>query len=363
MIDAPHRDIIANDSAFTGLSANALDALAAVSVRQTLAVGDMMLQEGAQDKDLVLLVSGTAVAFRKASDGTEVELNNIVEGDCIGELSLFDAGRRAASVRASTRCTILRIKTGDIDDPAVLSELRVALATTVVRRARMLSDKMLESLRGQLAARELQNQFGHFLIFTIAIFLLATMIFYLVAEDYVEDVYEPGFSWQTVVVFALPCLVIIRALRIPLHELGIRREGLWRSTWQAVVFSAVLSSPAIIWIIFFRDPIPAAERPVQITTLFVLQYLAHCIFQEIGARGLIQGLFQKFLDDRRGHRSVLLSSTIFASLHVALGADAVVLTFFAGIIFGYAYLWQKNLAGVIIIHFWFGQLAAFMVAL
>lgn len=363
MTDANGRKILAGAASFAGVSARSLDQFASVSQLQTLAEGDVMLREGDDDSDLILLVSGTGTVFRKASDGAEVVLNDVVEGECIGELALFDAGRRAASVRAQTPCTILRIETKRIDNPVVISELKGALATTVVNRARLLSDGMLEGVRAQLAARELQNQFGHFLVFTIAIFLLSTMLFYLVAEEYVEDVYDPGFSWQTVIVFALPCLLIIRVLRIQLHELGLRREGLWKSTWQAVGFCAVLSVPAIIWMVYFRDPVPAGERPVQITTLFVFQYFAHCIFQEIGARGLIQGLFQKFLDDRQGHRSVLLSSTIFASLHVALGADAVLLTFFAGSVFGYAYLWQKNLAGAIIIHFWLGLLAAFMVAL
>lgn len=357
------RDQLASNPAFEGVSPETLDALADVTEPLELSPGDEILREGNDDSDLYLLVSGAAEAYRMAQDGTEVGLNEITQGDCIGELALFDSGRRAASVRAKSDCSVLRIRVGDIEDPAVVSELKGALATMVVRRARSLSDGMLASMRAQLEARELQNQFGHFLVFTIAIFILSTMLFYLVAEDYVEDVYDPGFSWQTVLVFAIPCLLIIRILKIPLHDLGIRREGLWRSIWQSVLFCLVLTSPVIIYMLFFQEPTPPEERPVDITVVFLLQYFAHTVFQEVGARGLIQGLFAKFLDDRKGHRSVLLSSTIFASLHVALGADAVILTFFAGILFGYAYLYQKNLAGVVILHYWFGVLAALMVAL
>ncbi|QBF34011.1 cyclic nucleotide-binding domain-containing protein [Thalassococcus sp. S3] len=349
--------------AFQALSPEALDALAAVSSEAVLSAGEVMLREGDADTDLILILSGTAKAFRTAPDGDEIELNDIDAGDCIGELALFDSGRRAASVRATSESHILRIHVDRLDDDSVLTELKGTLATTVVRRARMLSDEMLKGMRAQLEARTLQNQFGYFLIFTIAIFIISTSLFYLVAEDYVEDVYDPGFSWQTVILFAIPSIFIIRVLKIPLRDLGIKRDGLFKSIWQAVLFCAVLTSPVIVYMLFFAEHTPPEERPVQITSAFLLQYFLHTVVQEIGARGLIQGLFVKFLADEKGHRSVLLASAIFASLHVTLGIDAVILTFFAGILFGYAYLYQKNLGGVIVIHYWFGVLAALLVAL
>ncbi|MCE8009015.1 cyclic nucleotide-binding domain-containing protein [Aestuariivita sp.] len=362
-MDTSLRDHLLSNVAFQKLAEASLDAVVAASREMDLDAGQVILKEGEHDSDLVLILSGTARAFRVDNDGHEVELNEIQAGDCIGELSLLDEGRRTASVKALTDCSIIRVHVDQLTDLSVVGDLKAALATIVVRRVRLLSDEMLASMRAQLEARTLQNQFGYFLIFTIAIFIISTSIFYLVAEDYVEDVYDPGFSWQTVLLFAVPCLFIIRVLKIPLHDLGIKRDGLWTSVWQALAFCVVLSSPALIYMLFFREPVAAEDRPVQITTIFLAQYFLHTVVQEIGARGLIQGLFVKFLDDQKGHRAVLLSSTIFASLHVTLGLDAVILTFFAGIVFGYAYHFQKNLAGVIIIHYWFGVLAASLVAL
>ncbi|WP_366658359.1 cyclic nucleotide-binding domain-containing protein [Fodinicurvata sp. EGI_FJ10296] len=358
------RDHLLTNPAIRTLEAGALDAVAGVSEQSDVAAGDIILHEGERSSDLVLLMSGTAQAFRNDPDGSgDVELSVIDAGDCIGEIAYLDAGPRSASVRARTPCSIIRIHMDRVDDRVVVNELKAALATVAVKRVRKLSDEMLESMRAKLEARALQNQFGHFLIFTIAIFVISTSIFYLVAEDYVEDVYDPGFSWQAVLLLAIPCLLIIRFLKIPLAQMGIKREGLWRSVWQSLVFCAVLSSPAIIYMLFFRAPPGPEDRPVQITTLFLIQYFLHTVIQEIGARGLIQGLFVKFFNDTKGHRAVLLASTIFASLHVAFGLDAVVLTFFASIVFGYVYHYQKNLAGVVIMHYWFGVLAALLVAL
>ncbi len=112
----------------------------------------------------------------------------------------------------------------------------------------------------------------------------------------------------------------------------------------------------------FREANAEQSQGVTVDIFFIVQYFINVVFQEIGSRGLIQGLFQKFLDDTKGHRSIFLTSTIFASLHITFGMDAVIITFFASLIFGYIYLRQKNLAGVIIIHYWLGLLAAFVVA-
>lgn len=363
MPDLSLRQMLLTGPVFRALDPATLDAVTAVAQQADIPPGGTILAEGDQDSDLVLLVSGDAHALRKTADNTDIELNDIHQGDCIGEMAFLDGSPRAASIKARSACTIVRIQTDALTDAHAIAALKSTLAILAVKRARLLSDEMMKNMQAKLQAQELQNQFGYFLIFTIAIFIISTSLFYLVAENYVEDVYDPGFSWQTVLLFAVPCLFIIRVLKIPLQDLGIKREGTWRAVWQAVAFCSIITLPAVIYLVFFKEPVAPDDRPVQITTVFLLQYLIHTAFQEVGARGLIQGLFVKFLNDVKGHRAVFLSSTIFASLHVTLGLDAVLLTFFAGIIFGYAYHYQKNLAGVIIIHYWFGVLAAILVAI
>ncbi len=226
-----------------------------------------------------------------------------------------------------------------------------------------MSDEMLASLRRQLEIKTIQNQFGQFLIFTITIFLISTALFYLVAEDYVQDVYDPGFSWQTIIFLAVPCLTIIKLMKIPLADLGIRKEGFWRSLGESVAICTVITIPVLVYVFAFGSPSAEAGTGVRVDALFLGQYFVHTLFQEVGSRGLLQGLFQKFLDDRKGHRAILLTSTVFAILHLTFGIDAVVITFFASIVFGYVYLRQKNLIGVTVMHYWLGVLAAAMVAL
>ncbi|MEP2759806.1 MAG: cyclic nucleotide-binding domain-containing protein [Hyphomicrobiales bacterium] len=326
-----------------------------------------IVREGEETSDLFLLVEGQARVIRTDPNGEIITLGVVSIGECIGELAFLDGEPRAASVIAQTPCALVKIPEEALqalsDGAAVTGELKAALASVVVKRARGLSNDMLSALREQLATKTLQNQFGYFLVFTIALYLISTSLFYLVAERYVKDVYDPGFSWQTVLAFAIPCLIIIKAMKIPPSQLGLRREGLLRSVGESLGICLTLSVPALNYYFFFKAGQAPKTGGVTVDTLFLTQYFIHTVMQEIGSRGLLQGLFQKFLADTKGHRSVLLTSTIFASLHLTFGVDAVVITFFASIVFGYVYLRQNNLAGVIILHYWLGVLAALMVAI
>lgn len=349
---------------FGALESKTIAAIASVSKRLDVQPDDLIVREGEESSDLFLIAAGSAVAFRDSGDGGTIVLNAINQGDCIGELAFLDGGRRAASIRAETHCYVIRISAEDLrslpNAPAVVGELKGALAGVAVQRARAMSDEMLASLQQQLEIKTVQNQFGHFLIFTISIFLISAALFYLVAKHYVRDVYDPGFSWQFVMFLAVPCLLIIKILKIPLVDLGIRKEGLWRSLGESVAVCLLISIPALIYISYFKPPSTGPGATIDI--VFLGQYFVHTVFQEIGSRGLIQGLFQKFLDDRKGHRAILMTSMVFASLHLAFGVDAVIITFLASIVFGYVYLRQKNLIGVTIMHYWLGVLAATTVA-
>lgn len=348
------------------LSPDAVETIAAVAEAKDLQPGDVIIREGEESADLYLLVSGTAIAAREAFNGDQLDLNAIEPGDCIGELTFLAGGKRATTVRANTRCELVFVPAEALqavpEASPVIGELKSALSRVVVNRARSMSDAMLSSLRRELEIQKLQNQFGQFLVFTISIFLISTVLFYLVAEEYVKDVYDPGFSWQTVFFLAVPCLLIIKFMKIPLADLGIRREGLWRSFRDSVLICIGITIPAAIYLIYFKQDSPGNDMGVVVDGFFLVQYFAHTVFQEVGSRGLLQGLFQKFLNDSKGHRAILLTSIIFASLHITFGIDAVLITFVASIVFGYVYLKQKNLIGVIVLHYWLGVLATIVVA-
>lgn len=360
-------DRLKEHEAFAHLDEDVLNGIVGVSEVLEVPATQVLIAEGDKNSDLFLLVEGEAQIVRRDDAGRTIPLNTAGPGDCLGELAFLDGAPRAASVIAQTPCKLILIPSEalkNLPDGAVISgELKAALASVVVERARHLSDGMLSALREQLEAKTLQNQFGYFLVFTIALYLISTSLFYLVAEKYVVDVYDPEFSWQTILLFAIPCLVIIKIMKIPPGQLGLRKEGLVKALVQSFLICAAITVPVLVYLMASGGLRQTVGGGATVDLLFLLQYFIHTVFQEIGSRGLLQGLFQKFLADTKGHRSVFLTSTIFASLHLTFGVDAVVITFFASIVFGYVYLYQKNLAGVILVHYWLGVLAALTVAI
>ncbi|MEM6846818.1 MAG: cyclic nucleotide-binding domain-containing protein [Pseudomonadota bacterium] len=368
-VTAPANDIAAQltrHEAFARLSEDVASSVASVSKRLRVEAGDAIVREGDTSRDLFVLVSGTAVAVRQDKDNVEVKLNTIDTGECIGELTFLEGGVRAASVKAQTPCQVIMVPVDALaalpDHREVIGELKGILAGVVVRRSRRLSDEILAATKEQLAVKTLQNQFGYFLILTISLFLVTTGLLYMVHENYVQDIYNPSFTWQTVLLLAIPSITVIRLMKIPPYDLGIRSERFWRSLAEAIVVCVVFTIPVAIYLYVSGDLATERDSGTALSASFVAQYFIHCILQEVGARGLLQNLFQKFLADERGHKSVVFASVVFASLHITFGIDAVLVTLVASFGFGYLYLKQKNLAGVILVHFWLGLLAAYTIA-
>ncbi|MEM8627466.1 MAG: cyclic nucleotide-binding domain-containing protein, partial [Pseudomonadota bacterium] len=322
---------------FDDLSDQTLASIALVARTIELDAGETIVREGETSRDLFVLVSGSAMAVRddgdSNSDSTQIELNTVDTSDCIGELTFLAGGTRAASVKARTRCRLILIPADALDGLAdhleVVGALKGVLAGVVVRRNRRLSDEMLATLKEQLAIKTLQNQFGYFLILTISLFIVTSALLYMVSEEYVEDIYDPSFSWQTVVLLAIPSIIVIRLMKIPPRDLGIHGDRFWRSLGEAALLCVAFTIPVAIYLSVVGHQNAGNDSGASINTSFLLQYFVHCVLQEIGARGLLQNLFRKFLADKKGHKSVAFASIVFASLHITFGFDAVLVTLIA----------------------------------
>ena len=86
-------------------------------------------------------------------------------------------------------------------------------------------------------------------------------------------------------------------------------------------------------------------------------YLLHSFLQEVVARGFMQSSIQRFLNDRRGVRTVILTSTMFGVFHIHFGLPAIIVTIASCIIFGLFYLRHQYIVGVTLLHFMLGACA------
>jgi tRNA A-37 threonylcarbamoyl transferase component Bud32 len=76
--------------------------------RRRIAAGELIVREGERGERAYIVESGECEVFRAGPDG-EQAIRRIGPGEVIGELALFTAGPRTASIRALTGMTLLEV--------------------------------------------------------------------------------------------------------------------------------------------------------------------------------------------------------------------------------------------------------------
>ena len=77
--------------------------------RQRVVPGELIIREGERGDRAYIVESGRCEVFRAGERGAETRLRELGPGEVIGELALFTAGARTASVRAVTAMTLLEV--------------------------------------------------------------------------------------------------------------------------------------------------------------------------------------------------------------------------------------------------------------
>lgn len=348
------------------LSPETQDALEAVAVPVPVAAGDTILTEGERSNHLFIIERGE-VAILKTGPTLKDDrrIDTLGPGDLVGELSFIDGRPRSASARAETEGMLLRV------DPFALMErpdgdhffdnLRASVAVSVVKSTRKQADRYTESLERELKATRAQRLFGQFVVYIIIVLSLGALVTNIVAHRLFDiNVYTETFTWTYGLILLIPTFAILWRLRLPLHHFGVTRERLGRSLIEGTVASAATIGLALVavgatWVL----PLGVELTFVVPTALFGT-YLFSSFLQEFIARGLIQRSFQEFLQDKVGFQSVLLTSVIFAMLHLHFGLFAFFITLVSSLVFGAFFLRHQNLAGVTLLHFTAGICATAM---
>ncbi|MCP5196260.1 MAG: PAS domain-containing protein [Gammaproteobacteria bacterium] len=211
-------------------------------------------------------------------------------------------------------------------------------------------------LEQQLDNAKTQQQFGQFFIYSLGVMSIGMIVNNLIARSIVDvNIYTQAFAWQYLLVLLIPSLMIVKLMGLSLRDVGLSSEGLRRSFMEGMVVSivAIALTAALAGTLHHLGRLPG--KPVQLIDLegllTIATYFMHSFFQEIVARGFLQNAFQRFLNDEKGAKSVLLTSAFFGLFHIHFGFTAVILTAVSGVAFGFFYLHNKNIAGVTLIHF------------
>ena len=123
---------------FSELGPDDLDEIAAVVVERNLQPGQDLCKEGEAGDAVFLLVKGKVRVFTGGTgDRPERTLSELGPGACIGEMAVFDAAPRSATVRAVERTRLLVVPGGEFKALLVeRPEISTAIIAELVRRMR-----------------------------------------------------------------------------------------------------------------------------------------------------------------------------------------------------------------------------------
>ncbi len=102
---------------------------------------EVVFKEKSEDASLYVVLKGQLEAIAHTSEGKEISLSKIDEGEVFGELSFLDGKMRSATILAVTDVELLQISREDfenlrVDHPSIASKLILDLARVVSLRLR-----------------------------------------------------------------------------------------------------------------------------------------------------------------------------------------------------------------------------------
>jgi CRP-like cAMP-binding protein len=136
-------DLLARVPVFETLAREELEQVAQVAVPRSFARGEVVFREGDESDTCYVVRSGHARAVRAHQDGRTITLASFGPGDIFGELAMFDAERRSATVEATDRVQAVAVLGADMR--RLLhehSELAVKLVISLGRRLRAANERL-----------------------------------------------------------------------------------------------------------------------------------------------------------------------------------------------------------------------------
>jgi CRP/FNR family cyclic AMP-dependent transcriptional regulator len=142
--------MLQNVPIFGGVREDILELLLEGAAEISLAKGDYLFVENDSGDTMYVLEEGE-VGVLKLWNKVYYQLNCLSAGDCVGEMSLIDLGRRSASVLALTDCRaieltnaqLLKVYEKDIEQFALI---QMNIGRELSRRLRIANDTVFRAL-------------------------------------------------------------------------------------------------------------------------------------------------------------------------------------------------------------------------
>ncbi|PCJ29491.1 MAG: hypothetical protein COA94_01145 [Rickettsiales bacterium] len=357
-------DYIRDAGFFKDLSKDQLAIITDISEIESYANSEVVFKEGEKSRDLFLIISG-GVDLYKLSQHKYVFFTSLDTNNFIGEMAFVDGSPRSAKVISNNDTKLMKISYAFLEKnhPKLLNILMPKIARIIMERLRKSTSTHVQTIEKNLQQFKIQNEFGYFFIAIIMAF--ATSAFMnKILEHF--NIYEPGYStllysWAYLITVSAPFLALLCIFKYKLSTLGVTSKNLRVSLVESVIvgsiailllfgtFSVLGIEVDILGDVDYRENVSST-----FFTLKLITYMIHSVLQEFVARGLLQHSIQRFLRDRRGIKSVLITSTLFGVGHLHITISVAAMTFAVSVLLGLLFLRHKNIWGISLVHFAMG---------
>ncbi len=142
---------------FSSLAETELARVAEVAVPRRFAASEVVFREGDESDTCYIVKSGRARAVREHAEGRSLTLAHFGPGDIFGELAMFDAERRSATVETVEETDAIAILAGDMrrllrQHPDIAVKLLQALGRRLRETNERLARQSFQTVQSRVAA-------------------------------------------------------------------------------------------------------------------------------------------------------------------------------------------------------------------
>jgi CRP-like cAMP-binding protein/membrane protease YdiL (CAAX protease family) len=362
------RDALTNSSLVMGLSSSEIDQLIQLGVTETYSARQRIIKENDVSDKLYMLLEGDVEIVKKATGSDdEYHIGEIVAPNVFGEIAFADDKPRSSSVIAKNPVKVWAVSKKDIlnhmlNAEAVVTKMINNVHEVISKRFRTTNIKYTASLEEQVRQLKERTEFGQLFILCIFLLGVGSIVSQLLTNQFQWiDRLSILFGWIYLLAISIPVVAFVIIHKFNLNEFGVTLQN-WRSSiYESIIITLILATVLVgIFVIKQKFQQQSFFAGIELRYFSVggfLLYVLHASLQEFIARGILLNSLRRFLSNYNNFTIIVVSALLFGLMHLFIGTVAVLVTFFAGILFAYIYIRHNTLVGVCVVHILIGWLA------
>lgn len=383
-----HIDIksyLAKTDLFSDLKPSALTKLAGIAHHKKIPKHTLLIQENEEAKEMFLIIEGCFSVHkhsRSKEEKVKAEFSVLTPGNFVGELSFLDGHPRSATVEAlDENCAVIVIPYVELRG-IVSVEFYHKLSKKLGHYLRNTNETVLKSLVRELIQTKIMANMGRFIFYTLLL-----MSFYNLGLKFlislVRNPYSNMYAGTVMIaIFTLALGMLVRQMGYPLANYGINayewqkalKESLF-FTALFIIFITILKWAVIHFLPFYHQPVIDLQTPVTAAKIGTKEYYfwlfsgmlvygVFAVFQEFISRGVLQSSLQKFLlVKHKNFIANLVTSGVFASMHVHWASILALIIFVPSLFWGWLYNRHNTLISPVVSHVLIGWWAIFVLGI